>query len=254
MALEMVVDSLESVPEAVRGEYAKGEDGKFHLSVNGGEDVSGLKSALQKEREQVKELKAKAAAYEGIDPAKATEALEKLRQIEEKELIAKGEVDKVVENRTKLMQQDHAEQVKKLTERAEKAEADAAKASERLASVVIERDVSEAVNLVGQPRKNALLDILHRARQTWRLDEDGKPVATNPDGTTIYGKDGKAPISMKEWAETLLESAPHLFEESKGGGARGSVMGGNGSVMSAEELAKLTPAKRLAFARGHLKQ
>lgn len=252
MALEMVVDSLDSVPEGLRSEYKKGEDGKYHLDVNGVEDVSGLKSALQKEREQVKELKAKAAAYEGIDPTKAAEALEKLRQIEEKELIAKGEVEKVVENRTKLMQQDHAEQVKKLTERAEQAEAQAAKATEQLATVVIERDVSEAVNEVGRPRKNALIDILQRARQTWKLDESGKPIATNPDGTTIYGKDGKEPISMKEWAEKLLEAAPHLFEESKGGGARGSIVNSGGQRLSAEELAKLSPAQRLAFARGQL--
>lgn len=251
MALEMVVESLDSVAEAFRGEYTKGEDGKFHLSVNGGEDVSGLKSALQKERETVKELKAKAAAYEGIDPAKASEALEKLRQIEEKELIAKGEMEKVIENRTKLMQQDHAEQVRKLTERAEAAETDNAKTKETLAAVIIERDVSEAINSVGQPRKNALVDILHRARQTWKLDDDGKPIATNPDGSTIYGKDGKEPISMKEWAEKLLETAPHLFEESKGGGARGSVIGGDGKSLSAEELAKLSPAQKLAFARGH---
>lgn len=250
--LEMVVDSLESVPEALRSEYAKGEDGKFHLAVSGGEDVSGLKSALQKEREAVKELKAKAAAYDGIDPANAKEAIEKLRLIEEKELIAKGDMDKVFENRTKLMQQDHAEQVRKLTERAERAETSEAKTKEILAAVVIERDVSEAINAVGQPRKNALVDILHRARQTWKLDESGKPVATNPDGTTIYGKDGKDPISMREWAEKLLEQAPHLFEESKGGGARGSIIGGSGKAISAEELARLSPAQKLAFARGHL--
>ena len=57
---------------------------------------------------------------------------------------------------------------------------------------------------------------------------------------------------MREWAEKLLEQAPHLFEESKGGGARGSIIGGSGKAISAEELARLSPAQKLAFARGHL--
>lgn len=253
MTLELIVDTLDKIPESLKGEYTKGEDGKFHLNVNGIEDTTGLKSALQKERDNVKELKAKYAAYDGIDPAKAQEALEKLRKIEEQELIAKGDLEKVVENRLALMKQDHAEQVKKLTERAEKAESDATNSKTLLAAALIENGIADAVAEVGQPRKGAMIDIIQRAKQYWKLDDAGKPVALNSDGTTIYGKDGKAPISMKEWAENLLEQAPHLFEESKGGGARGSVTGGDGTQMSAEELSKLTPAQRIAFARGHKK-
>lgn len=253
MTLELIVESLDKIPEALKNEYIKGEDGKFRLNVTGVEDVSGLKSALQKERDAVKELKAKYAAYDGIDPAKAQEALEKLRKIEEQELLSKGELEKVVENRTALMKQDHAEQVKKLTERAEKAETDAANVKTLLASALIENGIADAIAEVGQPRKGAMIDIIQRAKQSWKLDESGKPVALNSDGTTVYGKDGKAPISMKEWAENLLEQAPHLFEESRGGGAKGSITGGDGNTMSAEELAKLPPAQRMAFARGHKK-
>lgn len=252
--LELVVDSLEKVPEAFKAEYTKGEDGKFRLNVNGVEDVSGLKSALQKERENVKELKSKYAAYEGIDPEKAQEALQKLRDLEEKKLIEAGELEKVLENRTKMMRQDHQAQVDQLTKRAEAAEASVTDLRKQLATAVIERGIADAVAEVGQPRKGALIDIIQRGRQTWKLDDKGKPVATNEDGTTIYGKDGKEPISMKEWAENLLEQAPHLFEESKGGGGKGTIIGGDGKSMSAEEFAKLSPAQRLAYARGHQKR
>lgn len=249
MKLKLVVDSLDGMEEAHKSLYEKGEDGKYHLSVDGVEDVSGLKSALQKERDAVKELKSKYAKYDGIDPAKAQEALEKLRQIEEKDLIDKGELEKVIENRTKLMQQDHAEQIKKLTERAETAEKGLQTTKDQLATAVIERGIADAVTEVGQARKGAMLDIIQRGRMTWRLDDEGKPVAMNADGTTIYGKDGKAPISMKEWAENLLEQAPHLFEESKGGGAKGSIIGGDGRKITEEELIKMTPAQKLNFAR-----
>ncbi len=250
MALKMVVETLEGIDTAFQSLYTKGEDGKFHLAVEGVEDVSGLKSALQKEREANKELKAKAAAYEGIDPEKAQEALKKLRDIEEKKLIEAGELEKVLENRTKIMRQDHQAQVEQLTKRAEAAEADSEKTRKLLATAIIERGITDAVNEVGSPRKGAIIDIIQRGRQTWRLDENGKPVAFNEDGTTIYGKDGKLPISMKDWAQNLLEQAPHLFEESRGGGARGSITGGDGTSLTAEELAKLSPAQRLAFARG----
>lgn len=253
MSLELVVESLDNIAEALKGEYTKGEDGKFRLNVNGIEDVSGLKSALQKERDNVKELKAKYAAYEGIDPEKAQEALQKLRDLEEKKLIEAGELEKVLENRTKMMRQDHQAQVEQLTKRAETAETTIVDLQKQLATAVIERGIADAVGEVGQPRKGALIDIIQRGRQTWKLDDKGKPVAVNEDGTAIYGKDGKEPISMKEWAQNLLEQAPHLFEESKGGGGRGSVVGADGKSMSLEELAKLPPAQRIAFARGQRK-
>lgn len=53
MALKFIIDTLEEIDERLRGEYEE-KDGKFHLKVDGlpaPEDVSGLKSALQKERE-----------------------------------------------------------------------------------------------------------------------------------------------------------------------------------------------------------
>jgi hypothetical protein len=57
MSLQLTVDNIEIVPEAFRGEYAE-KDGKFHLNVLGLDDTSGLKSALQKERDANKKIKA----------------------------------------------------------------------------------------------------------------------------------------------------------------------------------------------------
>lgn len=259
MTLKLVLDSLDGLSDVQKSLYKKGEDGKFHLDVEGVEDVSGLKSALQKERDEVKTLKGsvksleeKIAIYKDIDdPEKAKEALQKIRDLEEKKLIEAGELEKVVENRTKLMKQDHDAQVQQLTKRAEEAEKTSANYKAQLATAIIERGITDAVSEVGQPRKGAMIDIIQRGRNAWKLDDSGKPVALNPDGTTIFGKDGKAPISMKEWAESLLTEAPHLFEESRGGGARGTIIGGDGTGLTPEEFAKLTPAQKLTFARSH---
>lgn len=58
MSLPAIVDHLEDLPEAARAFYVETEDGRFRLDAEGVEDVSGLKSALEKEREARKALKA----------------------------------------------------------------------------------------------------------------------------------------------------------------------------------------------------
>ena len=61
MSLPAIVDRLEDLPEPARAFYVETEDGLFRLDAEGVEDVSGLKSALEKEREARKTLKAELA-------------------------------------------------------------------------------------------------------------------------------------------------------------------------------------------------
>lgn len=58
MSLPAVTESLDAVPEAARAFYVESEDGSYRLDADGVEDVSGLKSALEKERAARKALKA----------------------------------------------------------------------------------------------------------------------------------------------------------------------------------------------------
>ena len=249
MALEMMLDTLEGVHESLHGEYAKKEDGKFHLIVNGMEDVTGLKNNNKQLIEEKRKLQDKIKAFGDIDPSKAQEALEKLRQLEEKQLLEAGEVDKVVEKRTALMRQDHENQVNKMTEGLEAVTGERDMLKQRLSKAVIERGILDAVNTVGQPRKEALIDIISRGTAVFQLDENGEPKPLNPDGTTIYGKDGKNAMTMVEWATNLLENASHLWLESKGGGARGNVAGGDGRTYTAEELDRMSPSEKMKIGR-----
>lgn len=50
MALKMILDTLDGVPADVAKEYKKGEDGKFVLDVEGGEDTGALKRAKDHEK------------------------------------------------------------------------------------------------------------------------------------------------------------------------------------------------------------
>ena len=80
MPLALIVDTIESVPETLRGEYVE-KDGKFHLNVEGMPDVGGLKSALESERAARKALDTEIKSWKKLgktptEIAELTEAAE----------------------------------------------------------------------------------------------------------------------------------------------------------------------------------
>lgn len=255
MALELILNSLDGVPEVLHGEYTKQSDGTYRLGVNGMEDVSGLKKNNAELLEEKRKAQEKLKLYEGIeDPAKAKEALARLRQLEEKDLLEKGEVEKVIEKRTQMMRTDHENQVKQLNTALDGTKGENERLRSQLSKAVIERGILDAVTAVGQPRKEAMIDIISRGLGTFKLDDNGNPIPQNADGSTIFGKDGQKAMTMSEWAASLLESAPHLFLESKGGGAKGSMAAVNGTQLSAEQMAALSPAQKMELGRRGTRQ
>jgi hypothetical protein len=86
MSLKAVVEKIEDAPEAVRSFYAE-KDGKFVLAVEEAdgfalENVSGLKSALGKERSTREQLERDVVRFKDIDPDKAREALSKWEEFQ----------------------------------------------------------------------------------------------------------------------------------------------------------------------------
>lgn len=81
MALDAVRETLEGLTDEVAELYRE-DNGRFVLDVAPAqgvalEDVSGLKSALEKERDNSRRAATQLKAFEGIDPEKAREALAK---------------------------------------------------------------------------------------------------------------------------------------------------------------------------------
>ena len=70
--------------ETIRGLYKEGADGKFRLELEGAEtdeEVAGLRSALQKERDRAKTYEARLKKLpDGFDPDKDLEELTTLRK------------------------------------------------------------------------------------------------------------------------------------------------------------------------------
>lgn len=94
--LKYQLDSLDGIDEGLRSFYEQGENG-FKLKVDGLEDTSGLKSALEKERQEKKEAKSKLSELEKLRDEAEKKALEeqgKYKELTEKERNERLQVQK----------------------------------------------------------------------------------------------------------------------------------------------------------------
>lgn len=218
-ALSLTVDDIATVPEAQRTLYVE-KDGKHHLDVTGIEDTSGLKSALQKEREAVKEAKRLQKEieqrYEGIDPDKVKSMMAKFENDDEAKLIAAGKIDEVVTKRTEKLRVELQKQVDLAKGETEASNKRASKFSQR----VLDNHIRAAAIKAGL-HAHAVEDALFRARNMFSLDDAGEAVQLDNEGKPTLGKDGKTPFTPAEWLEGMKETAPHWFPASGSGGGAG---------------------------------
>ena len=193
--------------------------------------------ALTKEKET---LTTNLGKFSGIDTKKYQELLQKETDLADKKLIEAGKIPELVEAKTQervaAMKGEYTGQIETLTSNLEASTSQAALYKNALDSNTIEVAISKAVLEVGNLKKGALIDVISRAKSTWRVDKDGNPVAMNGD-TIVYGKEGKDPITVGEWAQNLAQEAGYLFEGNTGGGAQGSGSfgaGGKTQITTAE--------------------
>ena len=203
--------------------------------------VAGLKAKNGELLGSLRETKESLKRFDGIDPDAVRNILSKFANDEEAALIAKGEIDKVLNNRTERMKagferETQAEKVKR-----EAAEARAAKFSKR----VLENGIRTEAAAAGL-HQYAIEDALYRAGTTFALDDDGNPTAVEG----AFGKDGK-PLTLKEWFADMKEKAPHWFPATaSGSGAGGGGGGAPGQKTMTRTQWDAAPAtERMAFAK-----
>lgn len=211
MALQLIVDSLDTVPESLHGEYTE-KDGKFHLNVEGVEDTTSLKTALNSERQLRAKYEKQAKAWEktGKSPDEIAELLEEQRKKDEEAARKAGDFDAIL----KQHQDKHA---KELSDR--DAELTAARASEREA-VVGER-VSSALARLGATEEGIELLPDRLANRIKFETVNGKRVLkiVQADGETPMagsGADGTATID--DLVKEATTKYPSLFKANSGGG------------------------------------
>lgn len=222
--LAPVIDKLEDVAEPLREHYKKRDsDGKFVLALTS--KPPGYVEEAKLEEFRLNNVKLmndleEAKKKRTLTPEEETEynRLKDVdRQIREKELLAKGDIDALVLERTENMRKDHTAQLKAVEQARDGYKGQLDKANGRLAEVLIDSEVTKAVSQVGAVRKGATQDLIARARQMWRV-VDGNPIAMLGEAP-VFGKDGKSHLTFPEWAAQVFEEAPYLFEASSGSGA-----------------------------------
>lgn len=222
MALKAIVESLEGLSEDVAAEYSQREDGKFQLQVDaiGGlelADTAGLKSALQKERQSVADLKGEVKKYGDLDPDAAREALTKVEQLGE--MTPTEKVEQQIRTRTeKLVAQHNAD--KATLEKT----IDGLKG--QLSANLIDVAATAALNELGG---NVRLLLPHvRGMTRMRQTDDGRFVAEVLDENGQVEIDGQGnPLTIPKLVEKM-KSDDTFAPAFKGSGATGSGAGGSG--------------------------
>ncbi|NUU68434.1 hypothetical protein HQN64_20320 [Enterobacteriaceae bacterium BIT-l23] len=208
--------------------------------------VTGLKTKNNELLGKLKESSESLKQFEGIDPEAVRGILQRFSDDEEAKLIAAGKIDEVLNKRTERLRADVDKQIKTANERAEKAEAFSNKFRDRVLADAIRSAAAKAGALA-----EASDDLILRAKGTFQLNEDGEAVAVDTNGDVLFGKDGKSPLTPEEWAESLKETAPHLFPRAEGTGAGGHKPGAGGNALKRSEM---SAADKAAYVRKHGQQ
>lgn len=251
MALAAVVDTIDTIPEALRTEYTE-KDGKFYLNVDGLDNhhgVTGLKTALGSERQANKALKDLKAKYdslglsheeiEALISKDATAAAEALRK--------KGDVEGILKQHQTKWEKEKGELTAAL---------DGANTAARVA--IVDASITSALGKAKvTPEGAALLPAILGKRVDLTI-ANGKPVhkIVQADGETAMagsGSDGLA--TYDDLIAEAKKSFPSLFEGTGAGGGGTPPKGGQGGAktISRGEFEKLGPVERAEKIRGGFK-
>jgi DNA-directed RNA polymerase subunit F len=258
MALKPVLETLEGVAEEIQKEYEERDDGKFYLKIDGetvGEaefkaKIDEFRTNNVKLMKDMEKLTADLKKFEGVDPAKYKQALEKLQSIDDQKLIEEGKITELLATQTERMRGDYEAQIAALKESNAEGKEKFASLEGKFAAAMIDNTIQIAVNSIPHKiREGVMEDIIARGRRVFKMDEERRPVARDASGSPLFGKDGTTPLSIQEWVEELPKNASHFFEPSSGGGSGGGAGagGGGGSGVRKEDLSKLPPAERLKY-------
>lgn len=244
LMLKLTVDSLEAVDEGLRDFYEE-RDGKFALKVEGLEDTSGLKSALEKERREKRELDKKVKRWEALGKSdeEIADLLAKHEEAEAKRAKEAGDTDAILKQHREKWEREKADL---------ESELNAARASER--SAIISTSVMSALTKAGATDEGVDLLPDRLAGRIKYETEDGKRVLRimQADGETPMagsGKDGMA--TFDDLVKEAASKWPSLFQASgTTGGGRPPGKGAGGAGVTKKSDLK-TEKDRAAYVEKH---
>ena len=256
MALKATVTTLDGLDDSVKALYKKNDDGVFALDLeefDAHPSVRGLKSAFEKTKGELKTVKGSLDQFDGLS-SDEVKALIKQNQKQGIVLNIHGKDIKSAEDLVPIVEEMLGERIKEHTTKSNKQIGDLTDVNTRLKSqlevIQIDNMIMDVATKNGV-RPSALPDLLARARQVWKLNDNG---AVPMDGEKVmYGSDPSKPMTSEEWVKKLAETAPHLFNSSTGGGAGGGTGVGadGGKTITRKAFNALNAAEKMAASKTH---
>lgn len=260
MPLAKKLDSLDELPKELHDLYEE-KDGSFHLippegfiSADDVEDVGGLKSALQKNREEKREnarkLKLLQEKFAGFDVDEYESLKAAQADAETQRLEAAGEWDKIKEQ---MITQHNADLAQK--------DAQIARLTGQLETVQIDSKVVEAISKAGgnvellKPHVRGRLQLNSDDFSTTVLDSDGKTPKVDGDGNPVTIETLISEMRKSETYASAFKASEQSGSGSEPGKGGDGPTGSNGGMpkINAGDLRRgtMTDAQKNAFQKEH---
>ena len=231
MKLPLILKSFDELPETLRPVaeqfYVKMPDGTFAL--DGDEDTTALKSALQSERKLRSDFEKKAKIFEPFEQAGLTDftaVAAKLQKHDELiKLDPKKDAEKIAESKIQAITLQFNEQLNKVKVDADERDA---KRLKQLADIKIKKEGVEAINKHGASLRLLMPTIEKNTRMVQNQAGEIEVEVIDENGLARLGK-GTAKMTVAEYVDELKsdpECAGAFPASKKGGsGAQGSGSG-----------------------------
>lgn len=234
MALKLSVEKIDDVEENLRSLYVE-KDGKFTLNVDGVEDTTSLKGALEKERKRANDAEKQRKSWERI--GKSPEEIQALLDAQEEAERRKAEE---AGDHAKILKQHQDKWSKEKTDLEN--ELNAARASER--GAIIGNSVMGALTKESATEEG--LDLLpdRLANRIKFETRDGKRVLKimQADGESpMAGSGAEGSATIDDLVKEAKQKWPSLFKgsgQSGGGTPPGSGGGGNPQIRTKADIYK----------------
>jgi hypothetical protein len=176
----------------------------------------------------------------GIDIDEYQKLKTQAQEQKDKDLISAGKLDELVEEKVNAIRTEQQNKISEL-------EQTNSSLTANLDTLVVDNAV-KSVAIAAGVNNLALDDVMARARGIWKA-KDGKPVAVDKDGNTVWYKGTTEPLTMEKWITELNATAPHLFNTSTGTRSTVSNATGGGKTLTRDAFDKLGQAERAAFVK-----
>lgn len=245
MALRIVADSLEDLPDGLRESAKKEAAGFVVADMPEGwavENITGLKASVVTARQERDEARKLARAFDGLDPAKAADARTALERLEAGQLRGSKEIEEYKATLEAKVAKDLA-----------RSEDRARSLIEQVKRLKIKGELSPIIAAKGG--SDAMEAILTLAESRIRFEESDngelKASLVGADGNLLMTrKAGSAdPMGFDEFIDQMREApgTRGLFKASAAGGSGGGSQSGGSGRPVGMDVSKMSPTELIAL-------